>query len=138
MWIRRISRPLYLSKFETNKGQIKTTKLLLISKSLQYKKKKVKKNYTWVPNSTGQQKAEVEWNSFKSVLVGTLDAVEVGFLVWVHGWILDIILLPGRTNLEGQPHVEDKSSSGCQNHVSMFFGQNKLVDHLVRTGFSVN
>ena len=51
--------------------------------------------------------------------MGTLDAVEVRLLVRVHGWILDIVLLAGTANLEGQPHVENESPRCGKDYIAV-------------------
>ncbi len=59
-------------------------------------------------DASSQQKAEIERNSFQSVLVSTLNTVEGRLLVGVHLRVLDIVLLAGLTDLEGQPHMNEE------------------------------
>jgi hypothetical protein len=85
--------------------------------------------YQRVSNSTGQQQAEIKRHSFEGVLVSTLNAVEVWLLVRIHGRVLDVVLLAGSANFEGQPHVEDESSGAGQDNIAVLLYDEIWVHH---------
>ena len=86
--------------------------------------------YTRMTDPCGEKEAQVERDSLKGVLVSALDAVEGFFLVRVHSWVLDVVLLPGGPNLERQPHVQHESPNGGQDDVAMIFHQKIRRRHL--------
>jgi len=85
--------------------------------------------YQRVSNSTGQQQAKIKRHSFEGVLVSTLNAVEVWLLVRIHGRVLDVVLLAGSANFEGQPHVEDESSGAGQDNIAVLLYDEIWVHH---------
>ena len=80
-------------------------------------------------DSARQQHAEKKGHSFEGVLVSALNAVEGWLLVGVHGRVLDVVLLAGCTDLEGQPHVQDEGAGGGEDHIAVLLNNEIWVHH---------
>jgi len=73
--------------------------------------------------STNQQQGDELGKHFESLLVGTLDAVELVVVWTVHEWVLDAELLACLSHLERHPGVDEYTVDGHKHDVPIVLRQ---------------